>query len=355
MMKNIFKSTVWAQLLLVGCAFLTSCGEDTLTDLIMGGQKLPAGATPAEEFKPGNAAPEAQASHAALFTIDDAQCPYESVEFFGDGNFLLMPRGYYYQLPPQQAPAKLTRRADGSVAVQALNLRRSPATRDGEPTCQSGTYTVSPEGNYVLTYTDDNGTAQEAGLNLNENDTYQLTYPDGNRVSTVYCDKQPAPAQQSAATSNFCRTWKTLYWDFWLVYKKKARLHVNYNAETELYSGDYDDDDYADDEEGFDFEDEDSGMMAYKVTFSPNGTYVCYFRNNNNPCTDYVDVRKWSWEDPAQGTIHWNADNGDESGMSRGFATVRFAGDMMRIYEQYSDNQSGLSCDMYIVNTFSAL
>lgn len=237
----------------------------------------------------------------------------------------------------------MQRKADGSISVPTPRLSLADYYNDAyyDDAYISGTYT-SANGIYDLY---DSETMTSFRIGEESEGVYTLTYFENGRVSTVYCNKEPQPDWSQAAKS-LCRTWDTLYWDFWFVYKGKARIHVNYDVQTGAYSGDVDDED-------FDYEDEDSGVMAYKVTFSKNGTYVCYFRDPYGWGKDVVDVRKWEWVDPAQGTLHWDWDeNGDSD--DTGFVTVRFAGSMARFYEQYTVTEDGITCTNVVVTTLQA-
>lgn len=114
---------------------------------------------------------------------------------------------------------------------------------------------------------------------------------------------------------------------------------VSHNVEFSSAAGkwDYDKDDVLDEDSEF----------CYRVIFSTNNTYICFYMNHT------AEVAKWDWTDATSGTLHfWDPYDPDNSDWE-GYTTVRFKGKQMRVYEDYSGSEDGFSFRMICVNTLT--
>ena len=270
---------------------LTSCeliglDKDTIKDIL-----IPDAAKPSKEFTPGNAADEEYAAHAVKYAISDNESPYESVELFGDGTYLIVKTG----------------------AVQGM-------TRAENEYFIEGGYVMKEEGHYTL---EDFGTLKVEEKEGEYNLTFDNTY--GNRISTVFASKEPVLTDEM--TESLCRTWDVSGIDQWMYLGALKLAEISYIGGTNPhYEG-----------AGISEIDEETledlvGETCCKVIFSPSGTYYCTYNNGT------VLYSTWTWVNKEQGTLFYDWKKGENE---EGYVTVRFDGDKCNIYEDYTIDLSG--------------
>ena len=149
---------------------------------------------------------------------------------------------------------------------------------------------------------------------------------------------------------SLCRTWNTNSFELWAYWNGKyiahgkqtyedGKLTVSFKAiGDELL--DITEEDYLGEESDF----------CHKVVFTTAGTYLCFYLNGD------VEVSRWKWMDRSQGTLYYDHST-DGYYEGDGYVTVRFAGNQMRVYEDYSNTEDEDDDDLerlVIVNTFTA-
>jgi len=271
---------------------LTSCeliglDKEDFKDIL-----IPDKAKPSKELTLGDLEKEEYASHAVKFVISDNESPYESVELFGDGTYLIVKNG----------ASQLRTRAESDYFIE-------------------GGYVMKEEGNYDL---DEFGTLkiEEDGENFNL--TFDNTY--GNRISTVFASKEPVLTDE--ITESLCRTWDITGIDQWMYLGVMKLVEISYvGGDNPHYEG-----------IGVEEVDEDAmddliGGTCCRIRFSPSGTYYCTYNNGE------VLYSTWKWVNKEQGTLFydWQAGENEE-----GYVTARFDGDTCNIYEDYTIDLSGI-------------
>ena len=126
--------------LLASCELL-NCGNQGLQDLV-----IPDKAKPSEEMTYGSIAAESHAAHAVRYTIKGQESPYESVELFGDGTYLIAKTGATSR--PQLMHA-VVRKAGNGLNV-SIPKSSSAKTKAGDEYFIVGGYEMKEEGNYSL-------------------------------------------------------------------------------------------------------------------------------------------------------------------------------------------------------------
>ena len=271
---------------------LTSCDildidKDTLKDIL-----IPDAAKPSKELTLGNAADEEFASHAVKYIISDSESPYESVELFGDGTYIIAKKG---------ASAGMTRAEDEYLIM--------------------GGYVMDEEGNYSLY---DFGTLKVEEDKDKFNLTFDNTY--GNRISTVFAQKSPVLTDD--VTKSLCRTWDVSGIDQWMYLGVMKLIDFSYiGGENPRYEG-----------TGIDQLEEEVieeaiAKTCCKVIFSASGTYCCFYNSGD------ILFSTWKWVNQEQGTLFYDWEKGENE---EGYVTVRFSGDTCNIYEDYTIDISGI-------------
>ena len=271
---------------------LTSCDildidKDDLKDIL-----IPDAAKPSKELTLGNAADEAFTSHAVKYVINDEDSPYESVELFGDGTYIIAKQG---------ASEGMTRAEDEYIIM--------------------GGYVMDENGNYSL---EDFGTLK---VEENENN-YNLTFDNtfGNRISTVFAEKSPVLTDD--VTKALCRTWDMAGIDQWMYLGVMKLVNFSYiGGENPRYEGP------GIDQLEKDVIDEVIAQTCCKMVFSPSGTYCCFYNSGE------MLYSTWQWANKEQGTLFYDWQKGENE---EGYVTVRFSGDTCNIYEDYTIDISGI-------------
>ncbi|MDE6159602.1 MAG: hypothetical protein K2F69_05875 [Bacteroidaceae bacterium] len=314
-----------------------ACGE---TDDLKGNP--PEGALPSAEFIPSDLASEPFADDAILITTTDEGAPFYSLELLADGYYLL---SMYRPYGVCDAPVGAVVDANGNVSMLKSCRRRatrSTADENGTVRFSDGTEYGKFEKTGEKEYRLSNGVTVDLLNATNSDRSIVYRNVDGS-VSRVYVNVSE-PAVGKGARS-LCRTWRVNSLEAWgylngqyMAYCKQTM--VDGKVET-VFKGSMgiEEDDFFDDDD-----------LPYKVIFSSSYSYICFYLDGQ------VDIAKWEWRDQDQGVLHYedskeNENYDDEWG---GDVSVRFAGNQMRIYEDYSYTEKGITSRTVIVNTLTA-
>lgn len=323
-----------------------SCDDDNENE--GNGGSIPEGALPSKEFSPNSLNDEPYAESAVKYvTQGEDNAPFQSIEFLPDGHYLMMAdKGLFAK------SGKVSVTVSGNrlnIAKRGNRLAIKPATtRSGDETVsfgkgnEYGTYTKSGDNKYVLS----SGAVLEIIEKTGSNST--ISYLDRNGIiSTVYVNT--AEKTVDDATRSLCRTWNINSIEFWGYVNSAYMAYVkqtisNGKAKTEIkFSPNFDEELEMDD-----FIDVDS-EAAYQVVFTSYGTYIVSYLDGE------TELALWNWTDKSQGILHYEDNKGYDYDYDwLGECTVRFAGKQMRIYEDYTDIEGGLTCRIIGVNTLTA-
>lgn len=323
-MKNIYSIMLFGILMA-----MSSCQiGDVVAKLTRGNDTPPKDALPSADFKLNNLADEPFAADAILINAKDSDAPFQSLELFPDGHYLMVTANTFYANVPTMGIGKKT---DGCFSFNAKNVKKVEATRSGEdgdetltmPGGEYGSFEKIGDKEYRLSNGDEIDLKEATGSDS------KITYRGhGGRISNVYVNVN-TPSDGAADTS-ICRTWNMdsfelfMYWcGHYVVHAKQAMVDGQVKTSFDVNMDIYDDEDQ-EDVVG------DDGEYCYKVIFSKNGTYMCFYMNGE------VGISTWTWQDKSQGTLYYNW---NEGGADDGYVTVRFAGKQMRIYEDYTYNE----------------
>lgn len=265
---------------------LTSCDE--ITDVV-NSIKVPAEATPSKTFPIQEFADEPHAADAHLFTTAQSDAPFSSIEFFGDGTFIMHTKGA----------------ARATVADVV------------------GTYVVDGNLHYQL----DNGASIDAsGLN-GPHGTVSYTTRDGESVSISIASEEPL---NSLASKAFCRTWTLDTSKYWLSFKGITALYRGYS----LVGGTlkHDDNKVAD----FIGDIYEGDLMTLDrwpetITISPFGTYFVRFASGKTL------LQTWEWNNEAKGLIKTasDAEFNIVDFLKNHDVTIRFENNSLKLYTEY--------------------
>lgn len=342
------RNFLYACLIALASVGFTACESDENGEY--GDEKIPEGALPTTEFTPGNFEDEPYAEDAikveAQSTLE-GNPEFSSIELFGDGHYL-MSGARSNHAPQKNVIAK--READGSVSVFKKRGTKRMATRaneDGTIIFDNGSYTY---GTYRReqkgVYRFNNGALLDLRKLQEGSSEVVYTNSDGSK-STVYVnynvDEKPLEMR------SICRSWRMNSFETWHYFNGAYIAHgkqwiengvVSHNVEFSSAAGkwDYDKDDVLDEDSEF----------CKRIIFS-SSTYLCFYVDGT------AEVSGWDWRDRSNGTLYYydlfDQDNTDKWD---GYVTVRFKGSQMRVYEDYSDSEDGMSFRMICVNTLTA-
>lgn len=320
---------------------MSACTEDESGN----DDTLPAGSLPSAEFKPNNLPDEPYAEDAIRIEAQDEQAPFYAIELMPNGHYLLSTHSYYYA-----SSVRVATKANGSFSISKKHnngIVRTRSTRadDGSITLTGGEsygkFTKLGNKKYQL----ENGV--EIDLTGITGSDKKITYKnyDGS-VSNVYV-KVSEPIL-GAATKSLCRTWNYNSFEIWGYWNNSYIAH----GKQTLDSGKVHSDFKAIDLSGFDREDflDDDNEFCEKVIFTSMGTYICFYLDGS------VERALWQWADEAQGTLHFEDSKDDEYDDEEydGYVTIRFAGNQMRVYEDYVEKDEGGNFRIVAVNTLTA-
>ena len=315
------------------CLVLSSCSSD---DENSGNNSLPEGALPSAEFTTNNLPDEPYAEDAVKIVTEENNAPFYSLELMADGHYLLCTTR-----PSDSNINKISVKKESNGSFNIHKRGKAKAMRTRSVTDESGT-TILDNGMIYGTFTK----LGEKIYRLNDGcevDLSELTGADNKvayknsdgTVSNVYVSASN-PVSDDAARS-LCRTWNLNSLEVWGYFNSAYIAHGKQtllsNGKVERYFKaaknkllDIEEDDFLDPDD----------ELCYKVVFSQNGTYLCFYLDGTS------DVYNWEWTDKSQGTIrtwddvHYWWEEKDEL-----FSTVRFAGKQMRIYTDATDNEDG--------------
>lgn len=342
------RNFLYACLIVLASVGFTACESDEGGEY--GNEKIPEGALPTTEFTPGNFEDEPYAEDAIKVEVQstlEGNPEFSSIELFGDGHYLMS--GANYNHAPQKT-VKVEREADGSVSIFKKRGTKRMATRaneDGTIIFDNGSYTY---GTYTReqkgVYRFNNGALLDLRKLQEGSSEVVYTNSDGSK-STVYVnynvDEKPLEMR------SICRSWRMNSFETWHYFNGAYIAHgkqwitngvVSHNVEFSSAAGkwDYDKDDVLDEDSEF----------CKRVIFS-SSTYLCFYVDGT------AEVSGWDWRDRSNGTLYYydlfDQDNTDKWD---GYVTVRFKGSQMRVYEDYSDSEDGMSFRMICVNTLTA-
>lgn len=338
--KNLF------YLFVSTCLVLSSCSSD---DDNNGNNSLPEGALPSAEFKTNNLPDEPYAEDAVKIVTTENDAPFYSLELLADGHYLLCTTR-----PSDNNTNKISvkKESNGSFSIHKSREARTMHTRSVAD--DSGTTNLG-NGMIYGSFTNPGGKiyrlsdGSEVDLSELTGADKKVTYknPDGS-VSNVYVSVSN-PVSDNAARS-LCRAWNLNSIELWgfvnNVYIVHAKQTLLDNGKVERYFKasqskllDIEEDDFLDPDD----------EMCYKIIFSQNGTYICFYRDGTS------DVMNWEWTDKSQGTIHtWEEVHYSWEEFDELFSTVRFAGKQMRIYSDVTDSEAGNTTRLVEVVTLTS-
>lgn len=342
------RNFLYACLIALASVGFTACESDENGEY--GDEKIPTGALPTTEFTPGNFEDEPYAEDAIKVEVQstlEGNSEFSSIELFGDGHYLMS--GANYNHAPQKN-VKVEREADGSVSIFKKRGTKRMATRaneDGTIIFDNGSYTY---GTFTReqkgVYRFDNGALLDLRKLQEGSSTVVYTNSDGSK-STVYVnynvDEKPLEMR------SICRSWRMNSFETWHYFNGAYIAHgkqwiengvVSHNVEFSSAAGkwDYDKDDVLDEDYEF----------CKRVIFS-SSTHLCFYVDGT------AEVSGWDWRDRSNGTLYYyDLFDQDNTEKWDGYVTVRFKGSQMRVYEDYSDSEGGMSFRMICVNTLTA-
>lgn len=279
---------------------------------------IPEKAKPSEEMTYGNLNEESHASEAVKYLIEGQDAPFESVELFGDGRYVIAKTGASISAPQTNA---LVRRTSKGLTVSIPKPSDASQTRAEYDYYIVGGYVMTEEGHYTL---EDFGSLK---VNVEDGET-RLTFDNtlGNRICTVVATEHPTVDDRAAAS--LCRTWDVVSIEQWMYLGVLNILDLKYFGEpTPHFEG-----------TGVDKMDSETlqdmiGETCSKVTFSPSGTYFCTYNNGK------ILYSTWMWANEDQGILFYDWEAGENE---EGYITVRFEEDRCMLYEDYTIDLSGI-------------
>lgn len=342
------RNFLYACLIALASVGFTACESDENGEY--GDEKIPEGALPTTEFTLGNLDDEPYAEDAIRIVaegkpIDDGD-RFVSIELFGDGHYLIC------FTAPSNAPkqtVKVKHEADGSVSIFKKGGAKRMATRaaaDGTRTASDGSFAY---GTYTRT--------MKGVYRFNDGATLDLRDVEKERKPVVYTNKYGLKStvyvrvdskEKTKPLQNICRAWQMNSVEVWQFINGAYIAHGKQWLEEGVVSH-YIDLSPAAEKLGYskkDILDEDYHFCK-RVIFSST-TYLCIYMDHS------MEERRWEWQDEQNGILRfWDSyDSEDEDWM--GDTTVRFKGKQMRIYEDYTEEESGLDFRMICVNTLTA-
>lgn len=329
---------------------MSSCSvEDVIAKFTRGNDTPPQDALPSADFKLNDLSSEKYAEDAILIESSESGAPFKSLELFADGHYLLVTDNTYFANTPEIG---VRRKADGGFSFSMKNLKKVQTTRSGEagdetltmPGGEYGSFEKIGDKEYLLSNGDKINLTETTGSDA------KVTYTGhGGRVSNVYVNV--TTPKEGAADTSICRSWDMdsfeifMYWcGHYVVHAKQQLVDGQVYTTFKMMQDFYDD---VDSEDVVGEDDE----YCYRVVFSKNGTYLCFYMNGE------VGMSHWDWIDKSNGTLYYNW---DEGGADDGYVTVRFAGNQMRIYEdytyteEYDDDDDDEDTRIVVVNTLTA-
>ncbi len=317
-------------------------------DIISGNDTPPTGALPSTEFTPNNLPDEPYAEDAIRIVATNENAPFYAIELMPDGHYLLSTlRPNYSQAPS----VRITPKANGGFVISKKHKDSTTRTRSVED--NNNTLSL-PNGEYygVFTKLGDKKYSLSNGDEIDlmgiTNSDKKVTYKNANgSVSNVYVNVSESISEN--ATKSLCRSWHSNSFEVWTYWNGKYAAH----GKQTLNNGKVDSSFNSIDEYLFEKDEilgEDSDF-CHTVIFTSKGTYICFYMDGE------AEVARWQWVDKNKGIFHYedyeyNDDYDDEWD---GYVTTRFAGNQMRIYEDYDYSDYDMDIRIVAVNTFTSI
>lgn len=290
-----------------------------------GNANIPTGALPSAEFTLNDLPDEPYAEDAIRIETQDSEAPFYALELMSDGHYLLSTTRSKYT----SRRAKCTRADDGTLSLS-----------DGE---YYGEYSKVGEKKYKLSNGDEIDLMNVTGSEK----TMTYTRGDGG-TSVVYVDVSEPISDD--ATRSLCRTWDYNIYELWGYWNSIYIYHVKQviiDGQVKTSFNTIVDDLYDFDDEDVPFYEDET--LPYKVVFTSSGTYLCFYIDGD------VYESIWKWADESKGILYYNHSiNDDDEYLGDGDVSIRFAGNQMRIYEDYNYSNNGYKFRYVIVNTMTA-
>lgn len=329
----------------VSLLIMAACTEsDDDSENGNGNNNVPIGALPSAEFNPNNLPDEPYAEDAIRIEALDDQAPFYAIELMSDGHYLLSTVRPYYNA----SAVHVTARADGSVFICKSRQNNTVKTRgtdseDGTIALPNdefyGKFTKIGDKRYLLS----NGVEIDLMNLTGSNKEIQYKSKDG-WISHVYVNVSE-PISEDLTKRSLCRTWNMNSEDGWVYWCNKYVAHWKQtfnNGKVDTYFQKIEDDMF--DVTAKDFVDEDD--CCYKIIFTSVGTYMCFYLNGD------IEVARWNWVNKEKGTLYYDHSMIDDDIEGDGYVTIRFAGNQMRVYEDYTEQEDNLR--LVIVSTLTA-
>ena len=320
-----------------------SCDNDN--DNGDSGGSIPNGALPSEDFTLNNLDDEPYAESAKKYVAQDGyNAPFQSIELLPDGHYLMLADNDILA-----KSGKVTVAVSGNklnIAKQSNRLTIKPTTtRSGNETItfgegnEYGTFKKIGDNKYKLS----NGAVLE--IMEETGSTYTISYNDINGIEYNLIVNIPEKIVDDA-TRSLCRTWDINSLEVWGYINSAYMVHGkqtirNGKASTEIkvspnFDNEIDLDDYFDDD----------NEAAYQVVFTSYGTFITSYLDGE------TDLMLWNWFDKSRGILQYSDENGDNGDF--GDCIVRFAGNQMRFYQDFSEIEHGLKARTIGVYTLTA-
>ena len=325
------------------CFVLSACESD---DENNGTGDVPNGALPSAEFTPNNLPDEPYAEDAIKIVAEDEDAPFYSIELMGDGHYLLC------LTRPTELPTKavcVDKTANGGFRIS--NSHNTSAMRTRSVTDENGTTNIGYGNMYYgafekigdRKYRLSNGCEIELQEQSRAIKTIWYSSPDG-LVVTIKISIYDNVLDDN--TRSLCRTWNYNSIEIWgyvndayIVHGKQTIVDGRVEREFESSMSDWEEDDILDDD----------SELCYKAIFSTNGTYLCFFRDGT------AEAYSWEWSDEKSGTIHtWDASEYSLDKQDHLYSKIRFAGRQMRVYNDVSEREDGMTSRSVTVETLTA-
>ncbi len=293
---------------------MTSC-TDRLENMfedgkITGNDAPPADALPSDKFTLGNPGEEPFAEDVIKVVAKETTDGFHSLELMADGHYLL------YQSRPSNSYRSVRTRS----SADENGMVEYP---DGG---QYGRFEKLDNKEYRLS----NGITVDLKDATGTNQRIQLV-DDIGRTSNVYVNTE-SPVDIGNGMKSLCRTWNLNSIEMWAYYNGLYIFHLKQSivdGELNTYAKilgddilDFEQDDYVEEET----------TMCEKVVFTSSKTYICFYMDGTSM------LSSWEWVDEEQGILRYIHDEyEDMDAIGDGRVTVRFAGNQMRIYEDYTE------------------
>ncbi len=300
---------------------MTSCAEglENMFNFedgkITGNDAPPADALPSNKFTLGNLSEEPYLEDVIKVVAKETTSGFYSLELMADGHYL-----FYKSRPYNSYRSVRTRSvADGNGTVEYP---------DGS---QYGRFEKLDDKEYRLS----NGITVDLKEATGTNQRIQLV-DDIGRTSNVYVNTE-SPVDIGNGTKSLCRTWNlnsiemwAYFNGFYIFHLKQSIVDGELNTYAKILGEDmldyeFEQDDYVEEET----------TMCEKVVFTSSKTYICFYMDGTSMLSN------WEWVDEEQGIFRYVHDEYEDMNViGDGRVTVRFAGNQMRIYEDYTETDS---------------